>query len=114
MWAEAVRPDDLAISVLVVGEIRQGIERVRRRGDDAQADVFAAWLERLRNEFSDRVLPISLPVAERWGVLRARRSIPPVDGLMVATALEHGLTFVTRDVEALADTGAELLDPWTH
>jgi toxin FitB len=112
-WAESVDAADLGLSVLVVGEIRQGIETLRRRGDGPQAEVFAAWLERLKLEFRDRVLPVDSAVAERWGELRAETALPPVDGLMAATALEHDLVFVTRDVAAVAATGVRVLDPWT-
>ncbi len=103
---------DLGLSVLVLGEIRQGVERLRCRGDAAQANLFAAWLDRLRIEFGDRLLVVSREIAERWGELRAASPVPPVDGLMAATALEHELTFVTRDTSAVAVTGVRLLDPW--
>lgn len=111
-WFAEANSNELFLSALVVGEIRQGIERLRRRRDRRQANIFDAWLARLREEFAERLLPISIEVAERWGRLDSGRRLPVIDGLLVATALEHDLTFVTRESERLVGTGARLLDPW--
>jgi len=111
-WASSVESADLAMSVLVPGEIRHGIEVLRRRGDGQQADLFSAWLDRLKSEFADRFISVSGRIAERWGELRGISPLPPIDGLMAATALEHDLTFVTRDSGPLAGTGVRLLNPW--
>jgi len=110
-WFETVSGDELYISVLVVGEVRQGIERLRPR-DPAQADVFESWLRTLEGDFGDRILPVTIAVAEAWGRLNAPSPLPTVDGLLAATALVHGLTFVTREAERLERTGARLLNPW--
>jgi toxin FitB len=111
-WFASVSSNDLALSVLVVGEVKQGVERLRRRGARRRAQGYAHWLDVLKHEFSERVLPVTCEIAERWGALRAARPLPPIDGLMAATALEHDLTFVTRDTAALAETSVRLLDPW--
>jgi predicted nucleic acid-binding protein len=111
-WVAEVASAELFLSVLVLGEIAHGIERLRRRNDAAQADAIAAWLGVLKTTFAERTLPITAAVAERWGRLSAERPLPVVDGLLAATALEHGLTLVTRDTRTLAETGAALLDPW--
>jgi hypothetical protein len=100
------------MSVLVPGEIRHGIEVLRRRGARRQAEMFATWLGGLEAEFADRLLPVSLAIAERWGKLRGRSPLPPIDGLMLATALEHDLTLATRDTVPLAGTGARIVNPW--
>jgi predicted nucleic acid-binding protein len=110
-WFEAAAGDDLFLSVLVIGEIRQGIERLRPR-DPAQAGVFEQWLAALKRDYADRVLPVTSAVAEAWGRLDVLAALPAIDGLLVATASVHGLTFVTRDVDRLALTGASLLNPW--
>lgn len=102
---------DLFLSVLVVGEIRQGVERLRSR-DPAQAEVFERWLGTLKRDFRDRVLPISTEVAETWGRLNAPAPLPVVDGLLAATAVVHGLTLVTRDTAKLEPTRIALLNPW--
>ena len=110
-WFEQAAGEDLFLSVLVLGEIRQGIERLRVR-DREQADVFERWLETLQQDFRDRLLPISAAVAEAWGGLNAPSPLPVIDSLLAATALVHGLTFVTRDTSTLEKTGVTLLDPW--
>jgi toxin FitB len=110
-WFEATPGSELFISVLVVGEIRQGIERIRDR-DPARAEVFERWLGVLKRDFADRVVPISMRVAEAWGRLNAPRALPVVDSLLAATALVHELTLVTRDTSSLETTGVPLLDPW--
>jgi predicted nucleic acid-binding protein len=111
-WVRPLDTADLAMSVLVLGEIRHGIELLRRRGDDTQAEVFAAWLDRLAAEFADRLLSVSRGVAERWGTLRGIAPLPAIDGLMAATAMEYDMTLVTRDTGALARVGVRVLDPW--
>ena len=111
-WYLSTTPGELSLSVLVIGEISQGIARLRRRGDALQADVFDAWLTELKEGFRERLVEISTPVAELWGQLNAANPMPIIDGLMAATAIEHELTLVTRDTDALAGTGVRLLNPW--
>lgn len=110
-WVEGVSESALFISALVVGEVRQGIERIRPR-DPVQAQVFEQWLAGLKHDFSERILPLTSTEAEAWGRLNAPTPLPVIDGLQAATALVHGLTFVTRDTSRLAQTGIPLLDPW--
>ena len=111
-WFSETASDELYLSVLVVGEIRQGIERLRRRRDRRQANVFERWLNVLKDDFAARLLPISAAIAERWGFLSATQPLPVIDGLLAATAIEHGLTFVTRDSGTFAGTGVPVLNPW--
>jgi predicted nucleic acid-binding protein len=111
-WYSDVPATELHLSVLVIGEVAQGIERLRRRGDARQADVFDDWLMGLKNEFGDRLLAVTTAIAERWGQLNATKPLPPIDGLMAATAIEHDLILVTRDTEVLFGVGVRLLDPW--
>ena len=110
-WFETAGSDDLYLSVLVVGEIRQGIERLRPR-DPVQAEVFERWLATLERDFADRVLPVTTLVAEAWGRLNAPAPLPAVDGLLAATALVHGSTFVTREAERLQRCAVPVLNPW--
>jgi predicted nucleic acid-binding protein len=111
-WFNEADSADLYLSVLVVGEVRQGIERLRRRRARKQAALFERWLAVLKQAFADRLIPISANVAERWGRLNAAQPLPVIDGLLAATALEHDLTLVTRDTDTLAVSGARLLNPW--
>ena len=112
-WFTQTDSAELHLSVLVVGEIRQGIERLRRRGDGTQAAIFERWLDVLKSEFGDRLLPATTAVAERWGVLNAGRPLPVVDGLLAATAVEHDLTLVTRDDSLLSVAGVSVINPWS-
>jgi toxin FitB len=110
-WLAAVPEADLYLSVLVVGEIRQGIERLRRR-DPAQAAPYETWLSALLRGFGDRLVPVTTEVCEEWGRLNVPDPLPVIDGLMAATAKVRGWTFVTRDVAGLARTGVRLLNPF--
>lgn len=110
-WFDAVSADGLYLSVLVVGEIRQGIERLARR-DPAQAEVFEQWLTELVDVYGDRIVPVTADVAQIWGRLNVPDPVPVVDGLLAATALAHNWTLVTRNGKDVASTGVRLLDPF--
>ena len=100
------------VSVLVLGEIRQGIERVRPR-DAARAGALERWLERLVVGYRDRILPVTADVTQEWGRLAASAQPPPaVDGLLAATARVHRLVLVTRNVAAVAGTGVPVVNPF--
>ncbi len=111
-WFAGTSAEDLFLSVLVLGEIRQGIERIRSR-DRSQAIALEKWLHRIATEFADRLLPVDEKVADRWGCLGVRQPVPVLDALLAATALVHDLTLVTRDVTGAAHTGAKLLNPFS-
>ena len=107
----ATEPSQLFISVLTLGELRKGIE-LRRRTDAVAADNLAAWADTIESNFSDRILSINVSVARRWGELAAVRSLPAIDGLLAATALEADLQIVTRNTADFAGTGVSFLNPW--
>jgi toxin FitB len=111
-WFAALGEDEIFLSVLVIGEIRQGIERARPR-DPGKAQAIEGWLEVVRSAFAGRILGVDLAVAEEWGRMNARRTFPAIDGLLAATARVHDLTLATRDVQDLAGSGARLLDPFS-
>jgi len=110
-WYATVTDEDLCLSVLVLGEIRKGVELKRRR-DPAQADLLEAWLDQIKIAFGDRALPVDATIIEAWGRMAARRSAPVVDGLLAATAKVHALTLVTRNEADVADLGARILNPF--
>lgn len=110
-WVAGVPESLLHVSVLALGEIRQGVERLRPR-DPKQADVYEAWLRSLHENFSGRILPVDHLVTAEWGRLNAIRSVSPVDGLMAATAGIRGWTLVTHNRRDVADLGVPVLDPW--
>ena len=114
-WLNATEESLLHLSVLTVGELRKGITRLR---PGRRRISLESWLDYdLPLRFSERVLPIDLAIADRWGRIvgsdAARRSpLPLIDSMLAATALHHGLTLVTRDTAHSAVTGVEVFDPW--
>ena len=109
-WIAAHR-DELYLSVLVTGEIRRGIESIRRR-DSTAAGSLERWLRELETSFEERILPVDAAVADRWGRLMAARPLPAIDGLLAATALVHGLTLATRNVRDVAPSGVSAVNPF--
>jgi predicted nucleic acid-binding protein len=109
-WFAASDDQDLYTSVLVLGEIRRGIESIRRR-DRSSALALEQWLVNLAAGFGERILPVDVRVADRWGSLNAPDPVPTVDGLLAATALVHDLVLVTRNRRDVSGTGARVLDP---
>lgn len=110
-WFAAVNDADIYLSVLVTGEIRKGIERVRPR-DARRAVALERWLERLEQGFSERILPIDRAVADEWGRMSALRPVPVIDGLLAATASVAGLTLVTHDTGDVDGLGVDVLNPF--
>jgi toxin FitB len=110
-WISSAPAADLYLSVLVVGEIRRGIERLKRR-DPEGAEVYEAWLGTVLHDYADRVLPVDAEIAEEWGRMSVPDPVPVVDGLMAATAKVRGMTFVTRNTADVERTGVELLNPF--
>jgi predicted nucleic acid-binding protein len=111
-WHRSQAGADAYVSVLVIGEIRRGIERMRPR-DTTQAEALERWLEGLLVAYRDRILPVTVDVAKQWGRLGIPAQPPPViDGLMVATAMIHRLVLVTRNVADVARTGIAVLNPF--
>lgn len=110
-WFETLDPEAIVLSVLTIGEIRRGIENVRRR-DPAGAKALERWLRRLVAEHRDRILPVDLPITEVWGRLNVPDPLPVINALLAATAKVHGLTLVTRNVKDVARTGVELMNPF--
>lgn len=111
-WLEGAVAEELFISVLVLGEIRQGIERIRPR-DPAQAQALEKWLAWVSTEFADRMLPVDEKVADQWGRLDFHQPVPVLDALLAATALVHGLTVVSRDDEGFRNTGVRVINPFS-
>jgi toxin FitB len=110
-WYDSIAPDSLCISVLAIGEIRAGVEKLRLR-QARRAAAFDRQLVLVIDLFADRIIGIDRRIAEQWGRLNARLRRPAVDGLLAATALVHGLTVVTRNARDFASTGAEVLNPF--
>jgi hypothetical protein len=110
-WFSAVAADELFLSVLVVGEIRRGIEAIRRR-DRAAATSLDRWLATVVSDCSDRILDVDLDVAAAWATFNVPDPLPVIDSLLAATAHVHGLTMVTRNVADIARTGVPVINPF--
>ena len=109
-WVEGQRTSDLYISVVTVGEIERGIGQQQRR-DPSFARDLALWLDRVLAWYSDRILPVDAATARRWGQLSAILGNDRADLLIAATAMEHGLTVVTRNVRHFEPTGVPVVSP---
>ena len=110
-WMSAQRMPDLYISVVSIGEIERGITRQERR-NPAFALTLASWLDDMLAVYGDRILPVDLAVARRWGILSGALGHQSEDLMIAATALEHGLTVVTRNVRHFEPTGVPVLNPF--
>ena len=111
-WFGELADEEIFLSVLTIGEIRRGVENVRRR-DPSSAVALDSWLARLGEAHRDRILPVDRAIAEEWGRMNVPDPLPVVDGLLAATAKVAGLTFATRKVRDVEGTGTELLDPFS-
>lgn len=111
-WFEQVGDDKLYLSVLTIGEIRRGIDRLT---DPVQQSRLNDWLENvLLPWLGSHLLPVELAIADRWGRLcaAAARPLPTIDSLLAATALEHGLILVTRNLGDFDLPGIRVINPW--
>jgi predicted nucleic acid-binding protein len=113
-WMKSVPETSLYLSVLTIGELRKGIDSLptsRRR------EKLESWVGVIKLRFDGRILELDLPASEKWGSMvaagfRLGRPLPIMDGLIAATALEHGLTLVTRNVRDFARLGVDVFNPW--
>ena len=111
-WFSQSNEEDLYLSVLVLGEIRRGIELARQRRDFQQADTLEYWLGEVISRFPDRIRSVDSEVTDAWGRLSAVRPLPVIDGLLAATARAYGLTLVTRNISDVQGLDVELLNPF--
>ena len=110
-WLEGQRTEDLYLSAVTVGKIERGITQQQRR-DASFARELVAWLDRVLAWYGDRVLAIDVSTARRWGRLSGALGHDSVDLLIAATAIEHGLTVVTRNVRHFEPAGVPVLNPF--
>jgi predicted nucleic acid-binding protein len=115
-WLRAVDPEALYLSVLTLGELEKGIERLSA---GTRKVKLRKWLEELRAKSAGRIIAIDDPIATQWGHLLARTEgkgapLPVIDALIGATAIVRGLTVVTRNRSDIARTGAAIVDPWEN
>ena len=110
-WYSTVPDSELFTSVLVIGEIRRGIE-LKRPTDPTFAAKLERWLRGIQQNFQDKILPVTQEIAEVWGALSPTRPLAEPDGLIAATAIHHSLTLVTRNVRDVQRSGVTILNPW--
>jgi predicted nucleic acid-binding protein len=110
-WLRSKAVDALFLSAITIGEMERGVLRQRAK-NAVFAEALGAWLDRTVETYADRILPVDTLVARRWGRLSARIGHGGADLLIAATALEYGLTVVTRNVRHFLPTGVPVEDPF--
>ena len=108
----AERDEPIYISVITIGELRRGVEKIRHRGDNPQATKLERWLDQIGDEYADAVLAFDEESAHVWGKLRVPHPENPLDKQIAATALTHDLIVVTRNIAHFESIGVRLLNPW--
>lgn len=110
-WLRSVDPLAVRLSVITLGEIMRGVA-LKQKSDPQTASRLAQWLQTLRRDHADRILPVTDAIAVEWGRIAALRPRGDADGLIAATAIVHDLIVVTRNVGDFDDTRASVLNPW--
>ena len=110
-WLRSVEANSIFLSVVTLGEIMKGVA-IKQRSDPRTATSLLVWLERLRDQHAERILPVTDRIALEWGRLAAIRPRGMADGIIAATALVHGKIVVTRNSKDFEDTGIALINPW--
>lgn len=111
LWWQDMREAELFLSVMTLGEIRKGIDRLAAR-DRAQTLILERWFKQVKNGFHERLIEVTDDIAEVWGRLQAMRALPEVDALIAASALHHDLTLVTRNEVDFEGLGIRVLNPF--
>lgn len=113
-WAETARNDTpIFLASVTIGELRRGVELIRYRGDQHQAELLEQWLEQVLIDYGDRVLNLDCDAAQVWGRLRVPNPQHGIDKQIAAIALLHDLTVVTRNTADFAGCRVSLLNPFS-
>lgn len=110
-WFSNADSNGLYISVLTLGEIRQGIEQLKRRDINAST-ALEEWLKQIEKASARLILPVTQTIADRWGYINVPDKMPVIDGFLAATALVHDLTLVTRNIRDVERSGVKILNPF--
>jgi len=110
-WFSGLAEEEVFLSVLTLGEIRRGIESIRRR-DAAAASALESWLGRISELHRERIVSLDRAIAEEWGRMSVPDPLPVIDGLLAATAKVTGLTLATRNTADVAAAGVSLFNPF--
>ena len=114
-WVDSLDEDKLFISVITVGEIQRGIERLP---ESHRKTGLLAWMNNgLIQRFGPRILPLDTPTMFLWGSLTSRlensgQPLPVMDSLIAATALQHNLIIATRNTSDFSPCGTQVTNPW--
>jgi toxin FitB len=111
-WFSNIPGERVFTSVIVLGEVRRGIELVARR-DKRQAELLERWYASIREHLSNRVLAVDEPVMMIWSKISVPHMLRAYDGLIAATALAHGMTVVTRNALDYQRAAVDVIDPWS-
>ena len=111
-WFAGLADEEVFLSALTLGEIRRGIESIRRR-DPKSAAALESWLGRIADQHRNRILPVDRSIAEEWGRMNVPDPLPVIDGLLAATASVLGLTLATRNTADIARTGVSCVNPFS-
>lgn len=104
---------ELYLSVITVGELRRGVELIKHRGDNVQAQVLEKWLIDLVTQFKGHILDFTDAEAQVWGRLRVPNHENAIDKQIAATALMYNLCIVTRNTKDFDGTGVDIINPFT-
>ena len=110
-WFRSTRSVDIFLSVVTIGEIERGIKQQQRNNVEFSLEP-AKWLDGILLHYTDRILPVSINIARRWGTLSSEIGNSGADILIAATALEHGLSVVTRNQRHFTPTGVPVVNPF--
>jgi predicted nucleic acid-binding protein len=111
-WFAEMPAERVFTSVIVLGEIRRGIELFARR-DKPQAAVLESWYRLMRQRLGSRIIPIDEAIMTVWAKITVPDMLPAYDGLIAATALVHGMTVATRNTSDYLRVGVAVVDPWS-
>jgi predicted nucleic acid-binding protein len=110
-WFSSIRGVDIFLSVVTIGEIERGIKQQQQTNSEFSLEL-TKWLDGILLNYSDRIIPVSVNIARRWGELSAKIGNSGADILIAATALEHGLSVVTRNEKHFIPTGVPVVNPF--
>ena len=110
-WFDGIAEQELYLSVVTLGEIRSGVEKCYQRQPE-QAQALEGWLVGLKRLYHNRIIPVTEPIVDIWGRLLFRNKAHAIDALIAATAIEHDLTIVTRNVKDFMDRDVRVLNPF--